>query len=243
MLLPKWADSSVRAFLESRGYVLVRSADDKTALARRKRILDTHSIDLVIDVGANIGQYGHIMRRLGYAGRIHSFEPMSAAWSTLQNAMSEDPRWDGTHAGLADRVGAMTLHVAGNSISSSVLPMLPIHERNAPDSRYIKDETIAMSTLDQEFPKIKQRAANIWLKLDVQGFESKVLQGAECSLPEISVIQSELSLTRLYGNQVTYLALCAQLEALGFHLIGIEPGFQDKTNGNLLQFDGIFERR
>lgn len=243
MLLPKWADTRAKEFLEAHGYVPVRGGNDKAARARRKRMLDVHAIDLVIDVGANVGQYGLAMRELGYTGRIHSFEPMSAAWNDLQRAISADPLWSATQVGLADSPGRMTLHIAGNSISSSVLPMLARHEANAPKSSYIRDETVEMSTLDLQLQNIRHRASNIWLKLDVQGFESKVVDGALHSLADVSFIQTEMSLVRLYSGGVTYLPLCLQLDRLGFDLVGVEPGFQDTNDGTPLQIDGIFRRR
>lgn len=241
MLLPRWLDIRVRGLLERRGYVLVRG-QDMLALARRKRVIEAHSIDLVLDVGANSGQFGSAMRQLGYVGRIHSFEPMNSAWVELQKRVARDPHWEASQLALGDAPGTKALHIAGNSISSSVLDMLPAHETNAPKSRYVRDEQVSLSTLDDEFPKIKRNASSIWLKLDVQGYESKVLDGATRSLNSISVIQTEMSLTPLYAGQVTYLPLCEQLAARGFNLVGIESGFQDKANGQLLQIDGIFAR-
>ena len=242
MRLPRWLRTRLRKLLAANGYVFVRG-QDALALARRKLILDAHAIDLVIDVGANVGQYGAMMRELGYVGRIHSFEPMRSAWEGLQRRILNDPCWSASQVALGEAVGTRTLHIAGNSISSSVLDMLPAHVRNAPESRYVKDEQIKVSTLDDELPAIKQDASKIWLKLDVQGYESSVIKGATQVLDAISVIQTEMSLVPLYRDQVTYLPLCEQLTDLGFDLVGIESGFQDRLNGNLLQVDGIFSRR
>lgn len=241
MLLPRSLDIRVRRLLEAKGYVFVRG-QDALALARRKRVIEAHSIDLVIDVGANSGQYGCAMRELGYEGRIHSFEPMNSAWVELQRRITGDALWKASQMALGEAPGTKILHIAGNSISSSVLDMLPAHESNAPQSRYVKDEQVAVSTLDEEFPKINGNASRIWLKLDVQGYESKVLEGATRSLNAINVIQTEMSLTPLYADQVTYLALCEKLAMYGFNLVGVEAGFQDRSNGQLLQIDGIFAR-
>lgn len=243
MLLPKALDDRLKHILESKGYVRLRGTDgDRLALARRAALLAKNPVDLVLDVGANEGQYGATMRKLGYSGRIHSFEPMECAWLCLQEKLADDPCWKATQVALADRVGRATLHVAGNSVSSSLLGMLETHETSAPNSRFIRDEGVDLNTLDSVLPQIRAGASNIWLKLDVQGFESKVLAGAVKSLSAINFIQIELSLIELYRGQTTYLEMCRSLNDFGFHMIGVEPGFTDSTTGQLLQFDGIFRR-
>lgn len=242
MLLPKLLDTKVKKFLERKGYVFVRG-EDAAALGRRKRLLDSQHIDLVIDVGANTGQYGRLLRTLGYAGRIHSFEPMSAAWHELQKNCTDDNLWTTTQTALGETSGTMALHISENSISSSLLGLLPKHELNAPRSRYVSEESIRLCRLDDLFNDIRGGAKHVWLKLDVQGFEDKVLAGAESSLVSISMIQMELSLTPLYSGQKTFLPLCEYLQDRHFELVGVEAGFQERDTGVLLQLDGLFSKR
>lgn len=242
MFFPKILDARIRKFLEGRGWVWLKG-DDPRALSRRKHLLTAHNIDLVIDVGANIGQYGKTLREIGYAGRIVSFEPMRNAWLQLKEHADSDLAWTTIQMGLAEKSGEMVLHVAGNSISSSVLDMLPAHQIHAPKSHYIRDERIAVSSLDSMFDTIRGGANAVWLKIDVQGFEDRVLAGAKDSVAAIDFIQMELSLTRLYGTQLTYIPACQLLDSIGFDLVGIEPGFMNPDNGVLFQFDGIFRRR
>ena len=217
--------------------------EDAAALARRSRLLQSQKIDLVIDVGANSGQYGRLLRSIGYAGRIHSFEPMNSAWHQLQKTRAGDPKWSATQAALGETSGTMTLHVSENSISSSLLDLLPEHELNAPRSRYVSQEPVRLCRLDDIFNDIRGDAAHTWLKLDVQGFEDKVLAGAEVSLASISMIQMELSLTPLYLGQRTFLPLCDYLQERHFELVGVEAGFQERETGVLLQLDGIFRKQ
>jgi len=242
MLLPKWADTKVRQFLERKGYVPIRG-EDAPALARRSRLLQSQQIDLVIDVGANSGQYGRLLRSIGYAGRIHSFEPMDSAWQALQKNRAGDAKWSATQAALGETAGTTTLHVSENSISSSLLDLLPEHERNAPHSRYVREESVRLCRLDDTFNEIRGDATHIWLKLDVQGFEDKVLAGAETSLASVSMIQMELSLAPLYLGQKTFLPLCEYLHGRHFELVGVEAGFQERGTGVLLQLDGIFRKQ
>ena len=100
------------------------SSDD----ARMMRMLSYHNIDLVFDVGANIGQYAEYLRYLGYSGRIVSFEPLSSAYSRLITTAKKDSLWEvAPCAALGSRDGEIKINVAGNSVSSSALPMFDSH--------------------------------------------------------------------------------------------------------------------
>ena len=78
MPLLKHLDEYLRDFLMRRGYAVMRIHNPNYYLGRRIKLLDSYSIDLILDVGANTGQYAARMRGIGYAGEIVSFEPMRA---------------------------------------------------------------------------------------------------------------------------------------------------------------------
>ena len=82
----------------------------------------------------------------------------------------------------------------------------------------------------------------MYLKIDTQGFEGRVLQGADRSLAEIDTIQIEMALTPLYEGEMTFIDLCQLLLGKGYVIVGLEPGFADPRTGQLLQADGIFHR-
>jgi FkbM family methyltransferase len=242
MLLPRFLDTKVRELLEKKGYVRVRGSDP-AALARRSRLLESQHIDLMIDVGANIGQFSAQVRELGYKGRIHSFEPMQHAWDQLRKRMANDTHWTGSKLALGNEVETKSLHISTNSISSSLLAMLPKHLANAPGSVYVGEELVHVSRLDDEFQRFGGGARNIWLKLDVQGYELNVLQGGLTTLRRSRIVQVEMSLTPLYAGQPTFRTLNEYLADAGFDPIGFEAGFQELETGVLLQVDGLFRHR
>lgn len=242
MLLPGFLDARVKRYLQRKGYVQLRGEDD-LAMARRKCLLASQAIDLVVDVGANIGQYGLAMRGLGYQGRIVSFEPMQAAWAQLSAAMERDAAWDGFKLALGEETGAVDLHIAANSVSSSLLDMLPRHLQNAPRSAYTGLETVPLRRLDDVVDEQAIGGENIWLKLDVQGYERAVLIGAERLLQRSRIVQLEMSLVPLYAGQAAFPELLDLLDKAGFELIGFEPGFQEPLTGVMLQVDGLFRHR
>ena len=205
-------------------------------------LLRSNRIDLVFDVGANFGQYATSLRECGYRGRIVSFEPLTSAFSRLEANAKADPLWEVVNIGLGDRDERATINIAGNSQSSSLLEMLPAHLKSAPVSAYVGKEEITVSRLDSVFSKYHRPGDRTFLKLDAQGYERKILDGASLSLTDILGIQLEMSIEPLYSNEMPYLEMLGYLAGMGFTLASIEPGFGDPESGRMLQMDGIFFR-
>lgn len=206
-------------------------------------LLRHFGIDLVFDVGANTGQYALELIEAGYEGRIVSFEPLSTAHPQLLAASQGHDGWTVEDRGaLGAEAGTATLHVAGNLQSSSLLGMLDTHVDAAPASRYVDAETVTVRTLDEAGAPHAAAARAPFLKLDVQGFEDRVLAGATTLLPRIRGIQVEMSLVPLYEGEPAFEWWLARLRSLGFDLWRIWPGFSDPRTGRTLQVDGMFFR-
>jgi FkbM family methyltransferase len=209
----------------------------------RPQLIADKQIALVLDVGANTGQYATKLRQQGYRGRIVSFEPLSKEFAQLRQRASSDPHWDCKQVALGSTEGYTIINIAGNSYSSSLLPMLDRHVIGAPDSRYVGRETIAITRLDSLQPSLMQAHERVYLKLDVQGYELEVLKGAGRTLHQVDIIEMELSLVPLYQHQLLYPAMIDYVERLGFDLLYLEGDFADYTTGEVLQVNGIFVRR
>ncbi|MFN5133909.1 MAG: FkbM family methyltransferase [Chitinophagaceae bacterium] len=207
---------------------------------RLSKIFQYFDIDLLVDVGANTGQYAQLVRELQYKKQIVSFEPVKAAFEQLQKKSNADSLWEVHQTALASNTGASQIHVSANSFSSSILQMLPAHLDAAPNSGYTNTEIINLTTLDVFLKNYQHLPQNIFLKIDTQGYEWEVLKGAEEYLPRITCLQLELSLTPLYQNEKTYGELMDYLIIKGFELYTLEPGFYNKDTGRLLQVDAIF---
>jgi FkbM family methyltransferase len=234
---------SLRSAVEAAGYQ-IRKTDVYSSQKRRyKRLFSLLDIDLLIDVGANAGQFATLVRDHGYQGAILSFEPSSAAHRELVKAAAADPLWT-----VADRMalgatsGEVEINIAANSFSSSILPMLDSHLSAAPQSQYIQREQVPMHRLDDVLPDASN-SSKIFLKLDVQGFEPQVLSGAAHTLSRASAVQLEMSLLPLYEGELLLSQMCSTMSAKGFDLWDLEPSFRDPDTGRLLQVDGIFTKQ
>lgn len=132
------------------------------------------------------------------------------------------------------------MHVAANAgASSSMLPMLDLHARAAPEARYVAEETVDVATLDDlARPHVRDESV-VFTKIDVQGFELQVLAGGSATLARSSMVQLEMSLLPLYETAPTHRDLVEFMDEHGFYLVGLEPGITTPT-GLLLQVDGLF---
>lgn len=234
----------LRSLLRKVGVEINRRTIHNSTDVQLEQLLRHCGIDLVLDVGANTGQYGAELRAHGYAGRIVSFEPLAAAHAALRRAARGSTGWAiAPRMALGDADGEIEIHVAGNSVSSSILDMLPAHERAAPGSAYVAREKVALRRLDGVAGDYLAGARKVLLKIDVQGYEDRVLGGAAGVLDRITALQTELSLVALYAGQPLFDEMRARIEALGFELFAIFPGYVDERTGQTLQLDGFFLRR
>jgi FkbM family methyltransferase len=233
----------LRRMLWKIGYDISRFDPASHVLARRKKLLESYAIDILLDVGANEGQFARQMRKdVGFSGKIVSFEPLSSAFKKLKITATTDPKWKVINCALGDVDTKQYINIAGNSESSSILSMLPSHIKSAPESKYIGRELVEVKTLDSMINNLCSPEDNVFLKIDTQGFESKVIKGAENALFRIDTIQLEMSLIPLYEGELIFSDMHRLLSEKGYTMVSIEPVFIDNNSGQLLQVDGIYHR-
>lgn len=213
-------------------------------LKRRIKLLEHNKIDVVLDVGANIGQYGLELRNIGYKGRIISFEPTKNAFRKLESISKKDENWDVFNISLGEFDGETFINLSENSVSSSLLESLPQLEEVAPRAKFINREKIKINRLDTIFCSLGINDSNIFLKMDTQGYEKNIIEGAKESLLNVNGIQLEMSLVPTYQGAPNfdemYNLICNKL---GFEIQTLESGYYNSNTGQLLEVDGIFFRK
>lgn len=202
-------------------------------------VLD-HGINLLVDVGANQGQYANQMRTIGYRGRICSYEPGKKAFSLLSHHARRDQLWDVFGYALGSTDASGVLNVSRDSVSSSLLTVGQPLVLAAPDSVVSYTEHVAVRRLDTVLHL--EDSDRVWLKLDAQGSEHDILLGAAQVLHHAQVVQCEISLVPCYDGQAEYMDIFDKLHTAGLRLVLVEPGTQQIGSGEMLQFDGIFAR-
>ena len=225
------------------GFELRRFSVEQSENARFISMLRTHNVNLIFDVGANAGQFGVLLREIGFDGKIISFEPLSDARENLLNISKNDPLWQiALQTAIGEENGEIEIQIAGNSQSSSVLDMLDTHVRAAPDSKYIGKEKVALRTLDSIAPDYMDSNSIAFIKIDTQGYETQVMNGAKKLMSQIVGLQVEISLVPLYKGQCLFDEMLKKLKNDGFELWSISTVFSDPNTGQLLQVDATFFR-
>lgn len=233
----------VRDIVNRLGFDYSRVSSDANPAVRLSKSLRRFEVDIVLDVGANRGQFASTLRRAGYGGRIVSFEPLQDAHAALLRASARDPLWlVHNRCAIGSSAGQVVINVSGNSVSSSVLPMLEAHAAAAPRSAYVGTEDVSLVSLDAIAGQYLQSTDRAFLKIDTQGYEWEVLDGATAIMDSVVGILCELSLVQLYRQQRLWTDVVARLGESGFELWGIQGGFADPRDGRTLQVDATFFR-
>ena len=200
--------------------------------------------ELVLDIGANSGQFASELFNAGFTGRVISFEPLSSAHAALTKTAQDNPKWEvAPRCAVGATVGSAIINIAGNSFSSSLRPMLERHLAAAPESAYAGTETVRVETLAdfiaQRFPGGAPRFA---LKIDTQGFEGEVLDGLGAHIEQCAAVLLEMPLVPLYGDAADLPTLFARLVKCNLRCVGLSPGHKNTRTGDAIEVDGLFVR-
>ena len=222
--------------VQKAGFHVGPGPDPTTALLR------AFEISCVLDVGANSGQFGRRLRLAGYNGRIVSFEPVNGPYQRLVKAAKRDDRWRTVQLALGDRAGSATIHVSAFSQYSSLLAQTRFCVENHPGSEPIADEVVPIKRLDDVFHDYVRADDQVLLKVDTQGFERAVLDGASSVLPRIRGVDLEVSFKALYQGEPMAAEMIERLAREGFTLVSLEPLYHMIEPGKLAQADALFFR-
>jgi FkbM family methyltransferase len=205
--------------------------------------LKSRNIDIVFDVGANVGQFAKSIRDEGYAGEIVSFEPVSSAFEALRSNMADDKNWSGNQAALGDSRREGIINVSDLTVFSSIQPQTAYAAKHSTVSRVVRDEKIQIFPLDELYSsKIVGRRP--FLKVDTQGFEEAVIQGSVKSLPHILGVSLELPVEHLYQNAWKMADAISRMDELGFLPAQMRPScVVDTDPQSWLEIDCIFRRK
>jgi FkbM family methyltransferase len=225
------------------GYDLIARTKARPLQAQLIAVLERFEISVVLDVGANAGQYGTALREWGYAGRIVSFEPLAEAHRLLERRAAADPAWRvAPRMAIGDRDGEVEIEVSAESDMSSVLPQTDLLRRISPSSRVVGREMVPIRRLDGVVEDYVNADDGVFLKIDTQGLEVQVLGGARHLLPRLQGVQVEMSLVRCYEGERDFRDLIDDLADAGFVPFLFIPGYFEHKLARQLQLDGVFMR-
>ncbi|MFK3890340.1 FkbM family methyltransferase [Sphingomonas sp. NPDC079357] len=208
-----------------------------------RNFIATRPIDLVVDVGGNLGQFAEHVRESGYADRIHSFEPVGKVFAALERRAARDQHWQVTRAALGAAPGEVQINLYDNHTLNSLHALdHDAAQRLAVDPRVIGTETVPIATLDDMLAD--DPAQSVFLKIDTQGHERAVLEGASATLARTTALLLELPVVPLYEGSWSFNEALAHIDALGFapaQFRAVNTMADDPASA--IEFDCLFRRK
>ena len=206
-------------------------------------LLELYGVDMVFDVGANAGTSGEYLRNIGFAGDIVSFEPVKELFVQLQRNAQRDQRWRCENMALGERPGQGVIHVSGvGGVFSSFLPMTDELTSRSPELLATSDEPVSISTIDGVITEHYPRGDRLFLKLDVQGYERQVLEGAQRSMSRIVGMRVEVSVVESYESEPLICEMLPYLYRLGYRLTSIDHVWSNERTQEVYQLDATVFR-
>jgi FkbM family methyltransferase len=198
--------------------------------------------EVVLDVGANEGQFVESLREAGFAGRVISFEPQRKVFEVLRRKALQQDGWECHRLALGDADAVLPLHVSEFSLSSSLFPIGRLHIELMPQTGEAGIEEVPVVRLDTWSGAASFEGRRLFLKLDVQGFELPVIHGLGGLVRFIDGALVELDFATLFEGQSKYYDVMSALESVGLRFVGLSGAYVHPSTAEILWADGFFQR-
>jgi FkbM family methyltransferase len=201
-------------------------------------MFELYGVDAIFDIGANIGMSAESYRAAGFRGPIVSFEPVPSLYAELKRRSQADQLWHTVPLALGSQCGHAEIHVTGGHAgATSLLQMTDNVVKHAPDQAVVDTQRIELSTVDDVMAEHYPDGDRLFLKIDVQGYERQVLEGAQQSLPRIVGMKLELSLVENYLGETLLTEMLPMLYDLGYRAVCIERAWGNDSTQEIFQVD------
>jgi FkbM family methyltransferase len=199
-------------------------------------------IHTILDIGANTGQFASQLHRLLPDATLYSFEPLKDCYEQLLKRMRHISNFRAFPFALGDKSGKTQIHHNDFSPSSSLLPMEKLHKESFPYTKNVRIEEIEIRRLDEIIQELDIED-NLLIKIDVQGFEDKVIRGGENVISQAKVLIVETTFETLYDGQPLWKDIFGLLSNMGFSYMGNLSQMESPLDGSILQADSIFVKK
>lgn len=219
MRLVRQGRRGVRRLLEdATGGVLLRRLPHGVSayldLKRRKP-----DMDVLVDVGANVGQTAAALTATWPTARVFCIEPFAATFDALQRATADQPRVSCFRCAFGSRPAQQEVFTRPGSVNNSLLGPGPRRDGRSDGDQ---PELVTVTTFDA-FREEHGLEHVDFLKIDTEGYDLEVVKGASSSLDQqrVSFVQVEAGMTRHNAKHVPFGELQEFLEQVGYVLFGI----------------------
>ena len=243
MTVQSFIKALAKSYLRRRGLTIAPIDHHKEKVSRVENLWLQHlGIHTVIDVGASNGGFAGRARAIFPDAMIYAFEPLGHSFNDLKEKFRDDKNFSAFQIAVRHRKEEVAFYENEYSGSSSLLKMADLHKEAYPYPASEKKIFVKGDTLDNIFHKTGLRE-KVMLKVDVQGAENLVLEGARETLSKVFLIFSEVSFNTLYRGQILFNGFNRMVEKEGFFLAGIENISRSTVDGAFLQGDAFYLRK
>ena len=239
----------IRNILNGFGFDVIRlktklKIDNVDLSSHLSNVFAAKEIDCVIDVGANSGQYGAFLRKMGFKGYIISFEPVKAVFDMLVSNAKSDNKWICYNLALGDQTEEKTINVYKSSVWSSFLDANAYSKNIWKSLESVIPETVKVAKLDDIFPELVRRTGckRYFLKMDTQGYDKNVFSGSLDSLANIEALQSELALIQVYDGMPSAYDVLGDFHSRNFYISGMYPINRDESLA-VIEYDCVLVKK
>lgn len=203
--------------------------------------LKEYQFNQLIDIGANIGQFASEFRKIYPKTHIVSFEPISNVYQQLADNFKFDTYFSSLNFGLGDADETLQININSNVASSSILELNHFHKEAHPTFLETTKESIRVAQLDTLLVQNKfEIKDNCFVKIDVQGYEDRVIRGGKQALSKAKMVMIETSFEEVYKNLATYNTIVDLMKEIGFRVLCINQVAHQKKDGKPLYADVYF---
>jgi FkbM family methyltransferase len=198
-------------------------------------------LDLIVDIGANRGQFSLLARHCNPTAKIISFEPLPSPAETYRSVFAGDERVNLFQSAIGPEQGNVLIHISARDDSSSLLPISDLQAQTFSGTVEVGTTSVAVAPLTM-FLAADDIVSQSLLKIDVQGYEYNALQGCQALLNRFTYIFCECSFVELYSGQHLAPAVISWLASRGFLIKGMYNAYYN-SDGLAIQADFLFERQ
>ena len=217
-------------------YQEIYDSPDKYCFEDLSRVLSSSDSRIVVDVGANIGQFARQILDVVDC-ELHCFEPGIKAYESLTEFSAIEPRITPHQTAVDEENGTKDFYISESDVGSSLLE--PKSGQLSKWAKNIAVETVTCKRLDSIFDELGLSNIGL-LKSDAQGADGRVLRSAGKYLNprNITSVLVELNLHSFYEGQDSLASIVELMTDRGYFLAGFYP--HRNRNGWLWWADGLF---
>lgn len=234
---------AVRRRVNGLGVDVVRYPVHTTLPGHLKSTLGQLAVDVVVDVGANVGQFGRMLRdEVGFDGRIVSFEPDPHSFAQLEENTRDDKLWAAYNLACgSEDADARLFQFEGsdwNSLHEIDQEALAASGRSMAQIGEVNCRVRRLDGMWREH--VATVGETVFLKSDTQGHDIAVLDGVGIHFDQVAGLLLEASVRTFYADELHLPDLLIDAEARGYSPSGFFPVTRTKSSLALDTLDACF---